>query len=199
VSDPGETPDYLRLPLGRFLDLVASEDPAPAGGSVVAVVVALAAGLSAMASRLSTDHLPDAPRLAELADSLRSGTAPLARADAMAYGRVLAARRAREGSARDALSRAADVPLAVAEAGAEVAEISARLARDGNPNLQGDAIAAALLAEAGVRAAARLAKINLSNPGIGGGRLARADELVEAAASARNAAEGGGQGGPKGS
>jgi methenyltetrahydrofolate cyclohydrolase len=186
MSDPGDTPDYLQLPLGRFLALVASEDPAPAGGSVVAVAVALAAGLSAMASRLSTDHLPDAPKVAELSDSLRSKTAPLARADAVAYGRVLAAR---EGSSiRDALSRAAEVPLAVAEAGAEVAEISARLARDGNPNLQGDAIAAALLAEAGVRAAAQLARINLSSAGIEGGRLARADELVEAAASARDTA-----------
>jgi formiminotetrahydrofolate cyclodeaminase len=26
-----EVPDYLGLPLGRFLELVASEDPAPAG------------------------------------------------------------------------------------------------------------------------------------------------------------------------
>jgi methenyltetrahydrofolate cyclohydrolase len=182
VSDPGDTPDYLQLPLGRFLDLVAAEGPAPSGGSVVAVAVALAAGLSAMASRLSTDHLPDASKLAKLSDSLRSKTAPLAQTDAVAYGRVLAAR---EGSSvRDALSRAADVPLAVAEAGAEVAEISARLARDGNPNLQGDAIAAALLAEAGVRAAARLAKINLSSAGIEDGRSARADELVEAATTA---------------
>jgi formiminotetrahydrofolate cyclodeaminase len=183
-----DTPDYLRLPLGQFLDLVASEDPAPAGGSVAAVAVALAAGLSTMAARLSTDHLADAPKLEARSDSLRISTAPLAQADAMAYGRVLAARRERR-NIQDALSQAADVPLAVAEAGAEVAEISSRLARDGNPNLEGDAISAALLAEAAVRATARLARINLSSASVEDGRLARAGELVQAASSARSAAE----------
>jgi len=194
VNGVGDAPDYLQLTLSRFLDLVASEDPVPAGGSVVAVAVALAAGLSAMACRLSAKHLADAPKLAERADSLRSEAAPLAQADAVAYGRVLAAQ---DRGLRDALSRATDVPLAVAEAGAEVAEISARLARDGNPNLREDVIAAALLAEAGVRAATRLAKVNLSIGGIENGRLAYAEALLEAAASARRAAEGGSQGEPE--
>jgi methenyltetrahydrofolate cyclohydrolase len=190
LNEAADTPDYLQLPLSRFLGLVASGDPAPAGGSVAAVAVALAAALSAMAARLSAKHLADAPKLAKRADSLRSEAAPLARADAAAYGRVLAAQRTGEGDVfRGALSRAADIPVAVAEAGVEVAEISAYLARDGNPNLKGDAIAAALLAEAGVRAATRLAKINLSGAGIEDGRLARADELVETAAAARRAAE----------
>jgi methenyltetrahydrofolate cyclohydrolase len=192
VNGVGDAPDYLQLTLSRFLDLVASEDPSPAGGSVVAVAVALAAGLSAMACRLSAKHLADAPKLAERADSLRSEAAPLAQADAVAYGRVLAAQ---DRGLRDALSRATDVPLA--EAGAEVAEISARLARDGNPNLREDVIAAALLAEAGVRAATRLAKVNLSIGGIENGRLAYAEALLEAAASARRAAEGGSQGEPE--
>jgi formiminotetrahydrofolate cyclodeaminase len=192
VNGVGDAPDYLQLTLSRFLDLVASEDPSPAGGSVVAVAVALAAGLSAMACRLSAKHLADAPKLAERADSLRSEAAPLAQADAVAYGRVLAAQ---DRGLRDALSRATDVPLA--EAGAEVAEISARLARDGNPNLREDVVAAALLAEAGVRAATRLAKVNLSIGGIENGRLAYAEALLEAAASARRAAEGGSQGEPE--
>jgi formiminotetrahydrofolate cyclodeaminase len=184
-----EVPDYLGLPLGRFLELVASEDPTPAGGSVAAVAVALAASLCAMAARLSKNQLPDAPEVARRADHLRDETASLARADAAAYAGVLATGRAREGETHDALSRAADVPLAVARFGAEVAEISARLARAGNPNLEGDAISAALLAEAGVSAAARLAKINLTRAGIGNKRLAHADALVESAASAGRAAQ----------
>jgi formiminotetrahydrofolate cyclodeaminase len=184
-----EVPDYLGLPLGRFLELVASEDPAPAAGSVAAVAVALAASLCAMAARLSTNQLPGARELARRADHLRDETASLARADAYAYAGVIATGRAREGEFHDALSRAADVPLAVASLGAEVAEISARLARAGNPNLEGDAISAALLAEAGVSAAARLAKINLTRAGIGDKRLAHADTLVESAASSRRAAQ----------
>ena len=39
------------------------------------------------------------------------------------------------------------------------------MAREGNPNLRGDAVAAALLAEAGVRAAAVLVEINTTAGG----------------------------------
>jgi formiminotetrahydrofolate cyclodeaminase len=195
VSDAGDTPDYLELPVGSFLDLLASGESAPGGGSAIAVSVALAASLSSMAARLSTKHLADATGLVERAEGLREWVAPLARADAVAYGRVLVAQRAREapyrdGDVRAALSEAADVPLAVAEAGAEVASIAARLASDGNPNLEGDALCAVLLAEAGVRAAVRLVEINLSGEPGEDGRLERARELVETAASARRSAEG---------
>jgi formiminotetrahydrofolate cyclodeaminase len=196
VSDAGDTPDYLELPVGRFLDLLASGESAPGGGSAIAVSVALAASLSSMAARLSTKHLADATGLVERAEGLRERVAPLARADAVAYGRVLVAQRAREapyrdGDVRAALSEAADVPLAVAETGAEVASIAARLASDGNPNLEGDALCAGLLADAGVRAAVRLVEINLSGEPGEDGRLERARELVETAASARRSAEGG--------
>ena len=195
MSDAGDTPDYLELPVGRFLDLLASSSSAPGGGSALAVSVALAASLSSMAARLSTKQLTDATGLAERAEGLREQVAPLARADAVAYGRVLAAQQAREspdpdGDVRAALSEAADVPLAVAEAGAEVASIAARLASEGNPNLEGDALCALLLADAGVRAAVRLVEINLSGEPGADGRLERARELVETAASARRSAEG---------
>jgi formiminotetrahydrofolate cyclodeaminase len=61
-----------------------------------------------------------------------------------------------------ALSRAADVPMAVVEIAAQAARDAARLAADGNPRLRGDAITAALLAQAGARAAATLISINLA-------------------------------------
>ena len=168
--------NYLEQPLGGFLDSVASGEPAPSGGGAAAVAVALAAGLSGMSARLSADHLPDAAGLAERADHLRQRVALLAQEDASAYGRVLAAYRAPDGGdpevrrerIQTALSGAADVPLAIAEAGAEVAEIAARLAREGNPNLMGDAVAAALLAEAGVRAAEVLVRINTAASRRGG-------------------------------
>src|SRR3712207_8271454 len=63
--------EYLDLPLGTFLDLVASGNPAPGGGSVAAVAVALAAGLSGMAARLSAGQLADADGLAASADAAR--------------------------------------------------------------------------------------------------------------------------------
>jgi methenyltetrahydrofolate cyclohydrolase len=184
LRTPEDTaPDYLNLPLGEFLDLVASDRPAPGGGSVAAIAVALAAGLAGMAARLSSESLADAPELAGLADAARLRVAPLAGADAESYGRVLEAYRdpdpeARTARARDALSGAADVPLAVAEAGNEVVDIASRLAEEGNPNLRGDALAAILLAGAGVRAAAKLVQINLSTANVGDDRVRRAKSLV---------------------
>ena len=182
-------PDYLDLPLGEFLDRVASDSPAPGGGSAAAIAVALAAVLAGMAARLSTGQLSDAPELADQADASRHGVAPLARADAESYGRVLDAYResdpeTRMARVRDALSGAADVPLAVAEAGSEVVAIASRLAEVGNPNLEGDALAAVLLAGAGVRAAVALVRINLSTANVDDDRLKRAKGLADTTAAA---------------
>ena len=189
-------PDYLDLPLGEFIDRVASDSPAPGGGSVAAIAVALAAGLAGMAARLSTGQLSDAPELADQADASRRRVAPLARADAESYGRVLEANREpedRTSRVRDALSGAADVPLAVAETGSEVAAIASRLVKEGNPNLKGDAMAAVLLAGAGVRAAAKLVQINLSSANLDDDRLRRANSLADnTAAAVRRATEGDG-------
>ena len=190
-------PDYTELPLGRFLDMVASREPAPGGGASAAVTVALAAALTSMAARFSTDHLTDAETIADKAEELRSRVMPLARADAAAYGRVLDAYRtprhdeeARRRKIREALSEAADVPLSIAEIGAEVAGNAARLTEEGNPNLRGDAVTAAALAEAGVRAAATLVEINVCAGGADGDRLSRANQLLAATAAAQEVVEG---------
>ena len=166
----------------------------------MAVAVALAAALTAMAARFSTEHLADADGLAGRAEGLRGEVVLLARADAVAYGRVLDANRAprdvgeeeRRQRIREALTEAADVPLSIAGIGAEVVGISARLAEEGNPNLRGDAVTAAVLAGAGVRAAATLVEINVSAGGADDGRLSRVAELRATAAAAQEAAEGAG-------
>ena len=184
--------NYLELPLAGFLDSVASGEPAPGGGGAAAVAVALGAGLCSMTAHLSADHLIDATELAERAEHLRHRAAPLAQEDATAYGRVLTAYRtpddgdpdARRERIRRALSGAADVPLAIAETGAMVAEMAGRLAREGNPNLRGDAVAAALLAEAGARTAAVLVEINMTAGGIADDRLERVGELAARAVGA---------------
>ena len=196
-SDPGL--DYLGQSLGGFLDLVASREPAPGGGASAAVTVGLAAALSAMAARFSAEHLAGADGLADRADGLRGEVVPLARADAVAYGRVLDAQRAprddeeaRRRKIRQALTEAADVPLSIAGIGAEVAGIATRLAEEGNPNLRGDAVTAVALAGAGVRAAATLVEINVWAGGADDGRLARAAEFRATAAIGQEAAEGAG-------
>jgi formiminotetrahydrofolate cyclodeaminase len=189
-------PNYAELPLGRFMDMVASREPAPGGGASAAVAVALAAALTAMAARFSADHLADAETIADSAEELRNRVMPLAQADAAAYGRVLDAYRTprddekRRRRIREALSEAADVPLSIAEVGVEVAGNAARLVEEGNPNLRGDAVTAAALAKAGVRAAATLVEINVSAGGADDDRLSRVDQLLATMAAAQEVVEG---------
>jgi methenyltetrahydrofolate cyclohydrolase len=189
-------PDYTELPLGHFLDMVASREPAPGGGASAAVAVALAAALTAMAARFSADHLADAETIADRAEELRNRVMSLAQADAAAYGRVLDAYRTprddekRRRRIREALSEAADVPLSIAEVGVEVAGNAARLVEEGNPNLRGDAVTAAALAKAGVRAAATLVEINVSAGGADDDRLSRVDQLLATMAAAQEVVEG---------
>jgi formiminotetrahydrofolate cyclodeaminase len=160
----------------RFLDRTASAEPAPSGGSVAAVAVAMAAGLA--------HAWPQANEVIERAEVLRSQMATLALADEDAYAKVIEALRlppdspARDAELAAALSGAADVPLAVAEAGAEVAVLAALVAREGNDRLRGDALVAAELAGAGARGAAELVAINLA--GRDDPRIGRAKDLAAA-------------------
>jgi methenyltetrahydrofolate cyclohydrolase len=161
---------YLGMQVGEFLDELAAARPAPGGGSTAALAVALAAALCAMTAELSVRHLAQAPALAAQARELLRRAAPLAQADADAYGGVLAARRApgqpdgrpRAEQVSAALARACEVPLEVAELGDKVAALAADVAGRGNPAVRGDALAAAQLAAAGAQAAAALVQINLA-------------------------------------
>ena len=171
----------LEESLEQLFDRIASDEPGPAGGSVAAVAVAMAAGLVAMAARLAREW-PQASEVVERAETLRSLVAPLAVADAEAYANVLEAQHlprgsaAREATVAAALSRAADVPLAIAEAASEVATLAALVARAGSAHLRGDALMAAEIAEAGARGAAELVVINLGNRDEA--RVRRAKELA---------------------
>jgi formiminotetrahydrofolate cyclodeaminase len=161
--------NILDASLGDVLGHIASEVPSPAGGSAAAIAVALGAGLTAMCARNSRETWPEARGATAQAEALRSRIEPLAQADAEAYEAALAAFRlpemlepeVRNATLGVALERAAAVPLAIAEVGADVADLAALLAENGNPEVRGDAVAGAVLAEAGTRAAAHLVRINL--------------------------------------
>jgi methenyltetrahydrofolate cyclohydrolase len=165
---------------------VSAETSAPGGGSVAALVVGLAASLTAMAARFSTEQWDGAPGAVAQAEVLRMRALPLADDDARAYENFLLARRmpenvepeVRDAAIGDALSRAADVPLAIAETALDVASLACELAERGNQNLHGDAATAVLLAEAAARATANLVEINLGTRE-GDERVERAREVVE--------------------
>jgi methenyltetrahydrofolate cyclohydrolase len=206
MSEP-EGRGYLDMPLRTFLGLLADDRPGPAGGAAAALGVALAGRLCVMTARLSSRQLPEAADLAAEAERLADLVAPLAQADANAYGAVIAAvRRPPEPGAPGtpaapqdeerrrrlaaALSDAADVPMRIAEIGVQVAALAARLARHGNPNVHGDAVTAALLAEAGARSACALVRINLAGA-VSDERLVRVARLLASMRSSSAAYRGG--------
>jgi formiminotetrahydrofolate cyclodeaminase len=183
--------EFLDQRLTELLDDIASETPAPGGGAVAGVVVAMAAGLVAMAARFSQRHWEDAADVVERAEALRRRCAPLAPADAQAYEEVLTAFRlpkdlepeVRNAAIGNALARAAEIPLEIAKEASDIAVLGALVAAHGNPNLRGDAVAGAVLAEAGARVAANLVEINLGTTERDE-RIARAHEHVAAASAA---------------
>jgi formiminotetrahydrofolate cyclodeaminase len=182
---------FLDQRLEDLLEAIASDEPAPGGGAVAGVVVAMAAGLVAMAARFSLERWPDAAAVVERADTLRRRVTPLAPADSQAYEEVLAAMRlpktlepeVRNAAIGSALARAAEIPLEIAKEASEIAVLAALVAENGNPNLRGDAVAGAMLAEGGARVAANLVVVNLGTTEADE-RVARAREHVAAAASA---------------
>jgi formiminotetrahydrofolate cyclodeaminase len=181
---------YTNVPFEELLDTIAAETPAPGGGSVAAFVTEMAASLAAMAARFAHDWDGAAGAVAQ-AETLRHRAAPLAVEDAVAYENVLTAMRmpkelepeVRNTLIGETLSRAADVPLEIAECAATVSELAAEIAVEGNPNLRGDAAAAAILASAAARVAANLVEVNLSTTE-GDDRIERARAFVQSAETA---------------
>lgn len=161
--------DLLDTPVRELLDTLAGEGPAPGGGSAAAIVVAMAAGLVTMVARASKGHWAEAGGAIGQAEAFRARVAPLAQADAEAYAEALTALRRREEleeryrdqKLRDALERAAEIPLRIVEAGSDLACLAALLVENGNPEVRADAAVAAVLAEGGARAAAKLVETNL--------------------------------------
>jgi methenyltetrahydrofolate cyclohydrolase len=84
------------MPVGEFLDALATASPAPAAGSAAALVLAQAAALCAKAAQLSTRQLGvDRVRiLFRGIELVREEATELIDADAQAYRRVIVAARA---------------------------------------------------------------------------------------------------------
>jgi formiminotetrahydrofolate cyclodeaminase len=182
-----QTGTMLETPVAELLGRIADERPTPGGGSVAALAVAMAASLVEMVAA-SAEEWEERRGAAAQASALRARVARLAPLDADAYEAVLDAfARPADGSARDwelarRLGYAAEVPLRLAEAAADVAELAALAAERGDPRRRPDAVAAALLAEAGARAAAHLVAVNLASAS-GDGRVERAERAASAASA----------------
>jgi formiminotetrahydrofolate cyclodeaminase len=164
----------------RFLAAVASDAPAPGGGSSSAVAAGLAAALVEMSARLA--RRSDA---VSAAGELRRRAMTLAEEELTSYAPVLVARSEEERSA--ALAVASEPPALVAELAADVAELGIDVAASTSPAVRGDALAGVVLAEAAASAAARLVAINVKS----GDLLERARLAEQRASKARSSAASG--------
>lgn len=164
--------------LASFLYQLAAKAAVPGGGSVAALVGALAAALESMVANYTVGKLATPEQEAQVqellarCESLRGQLADLVQADMDAYQQVAAARRLpretpqqqeqRAAAVQAALKEACGVPLRTAQACHQVLAASGRLLEQGNPRLASDTGIAALLAEAGFLAAWLNVEVNLA-------------------------------------
>lgn len=165
------------LTVDGFIAELATDAPAPGGGSASALAGAMAAALVQMVVRLTTgreeavDVENDLRELGLAAAGFQSELLQLVDLDAAAYASVIAARRLPRESDRERQSRRVQIdaavrestrsPLTIADRSNEVLGLAERLAPIGNRNAISDAGVAGLLAAAAVRGAALNVRINL--------------------------------------
>ena len=164
-------------PVTDFLDDLASNLPAPGGGSVAALSGALGAALVSMVCNLTLGKKgyegvqADIEALCAKSEALRHEMVDLLEADVAAYTAYSQAAKmprdtdeqkaVRAAAMQDALKNATMPPMHIAEAAVKVMDLSMPAAEKGNKGAVSDAGVAVLMAEAALRSAALNVLINL--------------------------------------
>ena len=163
----------------QFADELASDSPAPGGGSVAALNGALSAGLSSMVGNLTyskrkfksvrQEMIDTSARAQELKDFFlraidRDTDAFNRLMDAFSLPRKTEAeKRERQRAVRDATIEATMVPFEVLQKTVEAVKLAGTVAKKGNPNSLSDAGVAGLAAAAAARGALYNVMINLAD------------------------------------
>ena len=160
-----------------FVTELASDSPAPGGGSAAALAGSLGAALTTMVCNLSTDEEKFKQSLPEI-QSIRSEAATLMEKlmlavdeDAQAFNEVMDAyklpktsdeeKSKRLATIQQSMKKAALLPLAVAGDCLEALKLAHRILPIGNANAASDAAVAGLMAYAAIQGALYNVKINL--------------------------------------
>jgi len=163
----------------NFVDELASDSPAPGGGSVAALAGALGAGLASMVSISTydkkgyTQHNSEMDEIAIKAQELKAKLVRLIDEDTEAFNLVMDAfglpnktnseKTARDEAIANANRGATLVPFEVVKLMPELAKLAKSLALHGNTNMTSDAGVAGLSAVMAVRGAAYNVMINLQS------------------------------------
>lgn len=165
--------------VSAFTDELASNSPAPGGGSIAALAAALSAALTSMVCRLTigkkkyADVEPEMQSVLARSEELRASLTSLIDRDTDAFTEVMRAfalpketdeqKRARTEAIEHAMKEAVRVPLEVMHLCADLAALASVAASKGNRNSVSDAGVAALMIQASCRGAALNVKINLGS------------------------------------
>jgi formiminotetrahydrofolate cyclodeaminase len=161
-----------------FLDELASNSPAPGGGSVAALSGALGSALTSMVCRLTIGKKKYAEvegemkRVLESSEKLRAMFSHLVDADTDAFNKVMEAyslpretddqKALRTAAIQGATMEATLVPLEVMKHGIDALALARAVAMHGNANSASDAGVSALLIGACIEAAGLNVRINLA-------------------------------------
>jgi len=182
--------------IGQFLDASAAKQATPGGGSVTALVGALAASMGEMVVNYSVDKKGYEANRAELTEALaelrraRGMMLDLMVDDQTAYAALTAARKAPQGSAgreetiSAALLAAIRTPQAIAATAAAVLALCDRLVEISNHYLLSDLAVSADLAMATVRCAVYNVRVNLADVTDVAGRHSIENEMGQVLAHA---------------
>ncbi len=162
----------------QFLDELASNSPAPGGGSVAALAGAAGAALASMVCNLTTGKKKYADVQAEISsvvletEKLRKELTLLIDKDTEAFNTVMAAfgmpkgteqeQSARGAAIQEATKSATLIPLQVMTVCRDALRYALVVAQKGNKNSASDAGVAALMLQAGCAGAALNVRINLN-------------------------------------
>ncbi|MEW6244974.1 MAG: cyclodeaminase/cyclohydrolase family protein [Bacillota bacterium] len=168
----------VHLTVEDFIQELASDSPAPGGGSVSALAGSLGAALVSMVANLTVGKESFKESEAEMrgvlakAAELKERLGRMVDEDTAAFHQVMAAYKLPKGSEEEkarrseaiqaALKQAALLPLEVARHCLAVMELSKTVVNLGNPNALSDAAVSMLMAYAGLQGAVYNAEINLA-------------------------------------
>ena len=164
--------------VSKFLDELASNSPAPGGGSVAALAGALGAALTSMVCNLTigkkkyADAEPDMKNVLQRSEELRKIVARLIDTDTDAFNKVMEAyglpkdsddqKALRSAAIQGATKEAALVPLEVMKHCIDGLALAKIVAEKGNANSLSDAGVSALMQHAACESAALNVRINLT-------------------------------------
>lgn len=170
---------YIEQSIKKYLEDLSAKLPTPGGGSIAALIGALASGLASMVCNFTignekfANSQEEARGILSSVTGLREESSKLVDEDARVYGKVNLAYKLPKNTEEEkvkralaiqkALKEAMHVPMRIVQISYQILESSSRLVEIGNPMLITDTGMVAILAYAAMESARLNVEINLKS------------------------------------